>query len=319
MLLASGASTWAQMPTPALDTLVMTTGERRPAKILSLDAQGFSVEVVLAPGQGSGTMRIPRGSVSQVEFAPDPARDNLIAKATSTQLASVAALWQKWEPFLNIPRSPAPKIGQRYTALLLESGDAAQAQKALALSQRLEKEGWNAEDRALAKQGRLRGMVAAGQADAAVAEAREIVKTASGEEAVEARYILAVANDHLLRTLLEENPRWEEDDRIRPERARLLNDALDDYLYPSLFAGAVAEPSARGLWGAIGIYKLTGEKELARESAQDIVTLYAGTHYAKLAQDYLTSLPKEPKPPSGAAVADPLALSADKTKHETKK
>jgi hypothetical protein len=273
------------------DTLVMTNGERRPGRIVGVDAQGFSVEVQVVAGQAAGTIRVPRASVAQVEFGPDPARDALITRGTVAQISAVAALWPKAEPFVGIARSPAARLGLRYAGLLLETNEAA---KALALYSQIEKNAWNTDDRAAARQGRLRGMVATGREQEAVAEAREIIKGAATPELQgEAKYILAKASDALLRKLLDENPRWEEDDRVRPERHRLYHDAIDFYLYPSLFAGAVSEPAARGLWGAIGIYKLTGETALAVETARDIVILHPATSYAKLAQEYLASLPEE--------------------------
>lgn len=288
--LIAAASALAQTTAP-LDTLVMANGERRPGRILNVDAQGFSVEVQIVAGQPAGTIRVPRAQVAQIEFALDATRDALITRGTVAQLANVATLWQRFEPFLAIARSPTARIGVRYAELLLESGD---APKALALFSRLENDAWNPDDRAAARQGRLRGMVATGKSEEAVAEAREIVKTATTPELVaEAKFILAKASDELLRKLLEENPRWEEDDRVRPERARLYHDALDFYLYPSLFAGAVSEPAARGLWGAIGIYKLTGETPLAMEAARDIVELHGATSYAKLAQEFLATVVKE--------------------------
>lgn len=280
----------AQTATP-VDTLVMSTGERRAGRIVSVDAQSFAVEIQVAAGQGSGTIRVPRASVAQVEFAPDAMRDALIMRGTVAQLPNVAALWPKAEPFLSVSRSPAARLGLRYAGLLLETKESA---KALALYSQIEKDAWNPDDRAAARQGRLRGMVATGQEAEAVAEAREIIKGAATPELqAEAKYILAKASDTLLRKLLEENPRWEEDDRARPERHRLYHDAIDFYLYPSLFAGAATEPAARGLWGAIGIYQLTGEVPLAVEAARDIVILHPASSYVKLAQEYLAGLPEE--------------------------
>lgn len=296
------AAAIAQTPAPPADTLVMANGERRPGHIVSMDAQGFMVEVQIVPGQPPGTVRIPRNQVAEVEFAPDPARETLLSRATAAQLPAAAAYWQKAEPYLALPKSPAARIALRYVDLLVESGDPANAAKALALLARLEKEAWNPDDRTATKQARLRAKVASGKPEEAAAEAREMLKgNPPPDVQTEAKFILARASEELLRKLLEENPRWEEDDRIRPERARLLNDSLDYYLYPSLFAGAVSEPAARGLWGAIGVYKLIGETTLAAESAHDIITLHPGTRYVKLAQDFIASLPKGSGAPASTA------------------
>jgi hypothetical protein len=292
LFIALFASTSLLHAQTATDTVVMTTGERKPGKLLGVDAQGFSVEVQV--GGGTGTVRVPRNLVSQVEFAPDATRDALIARGTVAQLSAVAALWQRFEGYTSVPKAPAGRVGLRYGSILLDTNDAKNAQTALMVFSRIEKDSWNPEEKISAKQGRLRGMVATGKADEAVAEAREIVKSSTSPEVlVEAKYILAKASDKLLRELIEENPRWEEDDRVRPERNRLYHDAIDFYLYPSLFAGAVTEPAARGLWGAIGIYKLGDEPTLAVEAAKDILILHPNSSYVKAAQEYLASLPEE--------------------------
>jgi len=281
--------------TAATDTLVLTSGERRQGRITAVDAGALTVEVQIAPGQPMGSIRIARPLVASVEFAPDPARDALLARATTAQIPDLAALWQHLEPLLPIARSAAPTVGLRYGEILLRSAESAHAAQALALFSKIEQEAWNPPERAAAAQGRLRSLVAVGKTEEAAAEAREIIKGAPSTALLcEAKLILAKATEGLLRSLLDQNPRWEQDERVRPERDRLYHEALDSYLYPSLFAGAVSEPAARGLWGAIGIYQLTGEEPLAREAAQDILHLHPSSSAAKSAQTFLANLSKTP-------------------------
>lgn len=283
------ACAWAQQAAPVnLDTIFLSNGERRAGRVTGVDAQGFAFEVPLVPGQPPAVVKIPRASVTQIEFAPDDARDATIARGAASQ---VAALWQRWEPFLTIPRSPAARVGVRHGALLLEAKDAKTARELFA---RIEREAWNQDDRMAAKNGRLRAMIALGEVKDALAEAQELAKSADDPEVlIEAKFILACAADDELRKLIEENPRWEEDDRVRPERHRLYHETVDLYLQPYLAFGSRAEAVARGLSRLVELYRFVGEHQLALETARDLVSLYAETSFSKPAADWIASLPPE--------------------------
>ena len=310
----------------AQDTLTMTNGERRTGRVVGLDAKNFSLQVVLVPGQPPGTIGVPRAAVRQIDFAPDEARDAFLAKATTAQAAQVGAHWTRVEPFVGVARSPAARIGLRYAALLVDSADGSNGARAtyataLALFSRIEREAWSEVDRVAAKQGRLRAMLASGKVAEAVAEATELAKFSTDAAVlIEARFILARAADELLRKLVEENPRWEEDDRVRPERHRLFHEAVDLYLYPYLFHGARSEAVARGLGYLVELYRFTGDDQLALETARDLVTLFPETSPAKPASSFIAGLTDEQKAvdfekEARAAVAPP---PTPKT-HEKKK
>ncbi len=295
------ADSHAQTPL-GLDTLFMASGEKSVGKLAGFDAQIYRLQKSLSPLPGApagaapifATVTIPRVNVVHIEFGPDEDRDKKLKEATPAQLTEIEALWKQFEPWLPIAKSPAGDIGVVYGDLLLRSGDPANAQKALALFARIEKESWDETDTVLAKQGRLRAMVATGSAKEAVVEATALAKISEDPTVlIEANYILAEAADKDLRKLLEENPRWEEDIYVIPERHRLYNEALDLYLNPYLFFGSEIEPAARGLWGAAGIYQFTGETAHAAEVSRDLVTIYPGTTYAALAQKFLDGLPPE--------------------------
>lgn len=51
--------------------------------------------------------------------------------------------------------------------------------------------------------------------------------------------------------------------------------------------------AARGLWGAVGIYRLTNQPPLAIETARDIIALQPKRVEARLAEQYLASLKPE--------------------------
>ena len=281
---------------PAQDTLFFEDGKTRVGRIVSLDAKNFRLEVPLA-GSVNGapvfaSVTIPREGVVQIEFGPDEARERKLKDPKD--ITEMAALWKQWEPFLGVPKSPAGRIGSIYGDMLLQTRTPENAQAALVLFTLIEASAWAQDSRMLAKQGRLRAMIATGNAAAAVKDSLEIAKiTEDPAVLVEAKYLLAGAADQELRTLLKENPRWEEDIYVIPERHRLYNEALDEYLFPYLFFGSEHEAAARGLWGATGIYELVGELDKARETSRDILRIYPETSFAANAKSFLDKLPKE--------------------------
>ena len=279
------------------DTVFMNdaSGTRRVGRIVGVDATTFKLEVPLAVGNLPGakaTVAVPRAQVSRIEFAPNENRDRLLASPGVASMSALNVEWLRWQAFLGVAKSPAGAIANAYATALLAANDPKRAADALAVFNRVEKEAWSEKDQQVAKQGRLRAMVATGQAEQAVAEAEELAKISEDPTVlIEAKFILAEAAAASLRKLVEENPRWQEDPRVRPEHDRLYNDALDLYLHPYLFLGSEIDAASRGLWGAVRIYRFGGDDRDAIESARDLVQLYPTTHYATLAKEYLDELP----------------------------
>lgn len=285
----------AQAGAQTLDTIFLSTGETRVGQIKGFDGKNFSVSVPLDPKNPSAraTVAIAQADVVRIEFAPNSVREKLLETATSAQVGELARLWAQWEPYLGVQRSPAGRVAVAYGDALLHSGDAAQVPTALALYKAVEELAWNDEEKSLAQQGRLRAMIAGGQAAQAVDEAKEIARSSEDPEVlIEAKYIMAEAAGASFRKLVEDNPRWRQDLNIIPERNRLYAEALDLYLYPYLFFGSEIEPASRGLAGALAIYQFTGEDRLAAETARDLVEIYPGTKYAAEARIFLDGLAK---------------------------
>ncbi|MGH8046783.1 MAG: hypothetical protein ACREKL_06020 [Chthoniobacterales bacterium] len=277
------------------DTIFMSdaAGTRRVGHIVGIDEKSLKVELPL-PGGAMATVGVPRMQVSRVEFAPNAARDRLIAAPTAANAPALGTEWQRWKPFLAVPKSPAAVVGNAYASALLAAGNANLAAQALEIFKSIEQGAWSEQDVAAAKRGRLRALVATGHAADAVAEAEALAKESEDPTVlIEAKFILAEASQAKLRKLVEDNPRWNEDPVVKPEHDRLTNEALDLYLHPYLFLGSETEAASRGLWGAVQIYRFTGDDANAIESARDLTTIYAGTRYAAMAKDYLDKLPPE--------------------------
>lgn len=280
----------------ATDVVFLEDGSRRSGSVIPGQQNGHLIlEVTIPPPANrpdlppaKSRVTIPLSKIQQIEFASDPALERALASGDETILRG---LWERWRGWMRMPRSPAPRVALALAEARLRAKNPGAA---LELFREIEASAWDESSRFAAKPGRLRAMIAMGQADEAAREAEELAKISEDPAVlIEANHIRAQTAEALLRKLLEENPRWQEDLFIIPERDRLHHLALDLYLHPALFHGQLEEPAARGLWGAIGIYQLSGELEAARELARDIAALYPARPEAQKAKDFLASLPKE--------------------------
>jgi hypothetical protein len=266
---------------------------------MSVDEQGIRLRRLLPPLAGASTDSAPvfasvtvlRSHVDRVEFSSDEAQVRRLKNATPANLQEIEALWREARPWLAIPKSSAAEVGLVYGDLLLRGGDQTAARKALELFRAIETETWSGPDAMRARQGRLRAMVASGNVQEAIAEAREVERISEDPSVLlEAKFILAKATEKALRKLVEDNPRWEEDVSVRPERDRLYDETLELYLYPALFFGSEADVAARGLWGAVELCRFAGDLEQARQASRDLVEMYSDTSYARQAHDFLGTL-----------------------------
>lgn len=272
----------------AVDVIFLNdaAGTQRAGRVVGFDGKNFKLEVQLAAGgDARATISVSRADVDLIEFAPAAALDLLLASPEPSAAALVVE-WRRWQAFLSVAKSPAGAVGNALAVALLK--DPAKANEALEIFSRVEKEAWNEEDRLTAGRGRLRAMVATGNAAAAVDEAQRLAEESEDPSVlIEAKFILAEAAFSALRTLVEENPRWMEDVFVRPEYERLYNEALDLYLHPALFLGSEVDAASRGLWGAVNVYEFGGDSANAAATAEDIVMLYPNTHFAKLGREFL--------------------------------
>ena len=281
----------------AQDVLLLKNGDRRSGEIVSPDPTMIRLRVSLGgpalPGAGTAmaTVGIPRTDIDAIEFKADPNREDRLRSATPDQIPEVEADWKRLEPWIGFPRSQAGAIGCKLGELMLLTKDPAKAASALELFTLIEQKSWSDADKARAKQGRLRAMVATGRATEAIEQAQQLAaETEDPEILIEANYIMAQSADKDLKTFLEENPRWEQDSTVIDRRHELYNRVLELYLYPALFYGSDNERAARGLWGAVGVYRASSQLPLAIETSRDIAILYPATTEAKLAQDFLATL-----------------------------
>lgn len=284
----------------AQDVLLLKNGDRRSGEIVAADDKTIRLQVELGgpatPGAVAAlaTVGIPRVDVEAIEFKADPAREARLREATPEEIFEVENDWKRFQPWLSFPRSPAGAIGCKLGDLLLLTKDPAKAATAFELFTLIEEKSWSGQDRIRAKQGRLRAMLATGRAAEAIDQAKQLAAESEDPEIlIEANYIMAQAASRDFQAFLEENPRWDQDSTVIERRHELYNRVLELYLYPALFYGSDNERSARGLWGAVEIYRASNQIPLAIETSRDIVILHPETPEAGMADQFLTSLKPE--------------------------
>jgi hypothetical protein len=282
-----------QIPQVGQDAIFLRQGDRLVGKLTGLDGQSIRLRRLLPPLPGASPDAAPIFASVTVLRSSDEAQERKLKNATAANAAEIEALWREARPWLDIPKSSAGEIGLAYADLLLRNGDPASARKAIELFKTIETGTWSRPEATRARQGRLRAMVAAGIVQEAVVEAKEIERISDDPAVlIEAKFILAKATEQALRKLVDDNPRWEEDAFILPERNRLYEEALKLYLYPALFFGSEIDVAARGLWGAVELCRLTRDLKQALEASRDLIVIYPATSYARQAQEFIGTLPE---------------------------
>lgn len=272
------------------DVVFRSDGSSVAGEVKTADAKFLRIEVQVAANQPKALMSVPIAAVERIDFGETQALEAYLNKTDRGTPAEVERFWNARRALLAVPESMAGEFGLRLADLLIASPEKAGATRALGIFQEIEAKDWDDARQSRAREGRLRALVRLGRAGEAVKEASEMSESAENPEVlIEARFVLAEARAQQLRDLEKENPRWQIDDRVRPERNRLYNEALDLYLYPFLFQGAQVEPSARGLWRASELYAASGDRENATATARDVAVLYPATSYAGPAAVFLKS------------------------------
>ena len=274
----------------AQDVLHFHTGDAFKGEIESVDAAQVHFKVVIEgpSGRGEARWRVPFKDIAFIDFAQTEVEAAIAEGSSPGERSTLQRLWQGHEPYLEVANSPAGAYGLALVEHLLDGGTSPQATEALGIAERVMAADWDEDRRQRAKQWRLQALALAGRTQEAKEAARNILDEATDARlVVEARQVLGYAAFDALRDLLEEHPRWMDDDEIRPQCDALLHQAIDHFLYPSLFHGSLEEPAARGLWQVCQIHRHAQRPNKARAAAHDLVGLYPNSPEAELAQRYL--------------------------------
>ncbi len=291
-----GAVTLFAQTSDIPDILYRQNGAVVSGRIVEADERFVRMQVSLGPDR-QGVISIPLSDVDRATFAPNPDQAAFLSAAGFQDLARLLNLWKERRALLRLEGSDAIPIGLALARALRNSPHAAQREEALALYQLLESEARLSEHLAAARQGRLQALIALDRAQEAVEEARELLATTEDPAVlIEAKFVLAEAARRQFESLVEENPRWEEDLAVRPERHRLYHEIIDLYLYPFLFHGSEQVATARSLGHLLTFLTATGDLPEARHIAQDLLTLYPGQSETEVARQFLEHHPQPTEP-----------------------
>ena len=269
------------------DIVFMKSGKQRVGTVISIDNTICRLKCVFLQNQPPAIINIPRDHIDFITFARKP-QDEAFLTPNPSNIVEHKRRWEEMESLLGIPNSLSGEFGLAYAEALLMLSTKSDAQLALAISKKIERESWNDAVKARAQQIRLRAMLALDDADSVIAEAEKLSnKSEISSVITEAKYILACAAESKLRQLEEEHPRWQEESWILHQRNKLYDQAIDLYLYAPLFHGSEIDLAARSLWGALQLYASNNDMQNATAIAQDLITLYSKTSFAAQAHEFM--------------------------------
>jgi hypothetical protein len=300
-LLLSGVA-MAQAPKPAVtDVLYLATGAAVPCRVVTTTDASVKIEYRAPNGVTTLTREVPWADVGRIDFAMDEEFRTLL-KATSAEKdgAKLSTRWTALMPMLGRPNHPAGDLGLVLATVSLTSPNPGVREQALTVCRNIESTDWSIPRRQQARMLRMRLLASLQRTEEAVAEARLILADPAQEASITVPTTLFLAHREFdaLKKLQEENPVWEEDDIVRPDRERLFHAALDGFLKPSLFHGTQEDNAAAGLWAAVELLQFDRNLSAAADNARDLIKLYPAAPQAAKAQALLKehNLPLEPAP-----------------------
>jgi len=293
---------WSRVSGSPFDRIVLKNGDAARVVLQGVTDNNVTYRMVAENGAVSDSNRtLPMERVDYIEFGYGEGEQEIYENLSSAPVEALEALWNEQFGNLHRPRSRTARYGLGYAARLLQSENDFEWKKALDICDRVIGRAWSPRDRSSAVRGRIQTLMRLGRLDEARREAEEqAAKTEAAGQLIEVRFLLAEASFRQLRELEEENPRWEEDDLVRPERNQLYHESVDQYLWPFLFHGTEESAAVRGLVSAAEVYVFGGEMERARAALTDAIELYPRIPATDSARERLDTLTEPSNAPSNS-------------------
>lgn len=264
------------------DVIYLKTGESTVCRIDAITPKITNFTLLSDPGPAKGSARrtVATDRIDYFVFGFKPGEEVVFNNRRKESAEVLEKWWNTWFAHLGRRRSRTAAFGNAFGHALLREDPDIHSNRALSVFDRVIARAWSEHDVAEAKQGRLRALMAMGDLETATHEAQLLAgETEDPGLLIEVKYLLAQVDFKALKDLVEENPKWEEDDDVRPERNRLYHIVVDQLLWPHLFHATRENEAARGLFGVAGVYRFSGENELALAACQDLVRLYPETDF----------------------------------------
>jgi len=304
-----------QLPSTAEHVLTLGTGATVRCRILSSDKVMVKIQYQIQPGQPPQSRDVPWAEILQIDFTLDDEFHQLLA-TNNVQRDSIKMLarWEKDQRMLARPKHPIGDLGLAFARQAIAHPDELLKRKALDLCSEIQFNDWSNARRDHARWLRIRLLHTLKQTTDAANEAILFSKDEQADPLLlmNAHLYIAETKYEALRKLERENPLWEEDDLVRPEREALYHEALDHFLRPSLFFGTLEDTATRGLWGAVQLLTMDQDVPAAGDRARDIIQLYPSSKLAAAASAFLAQnkLPLQPpeqpdEQPEGEASTTP--------------
>ena len=268
------------------DVIYLKTGESAICRIDAITPKITNFTLLTDPGPAKGSARrtVATDRVEYFVFGFKPGEEEVFKNRRKENSEVLEKWWNTWFAHLSRRRSRTAAFGNAFGHALLREDPDSNAQRTLALFDRIMERAWSEDDFAAAKQGRLRALMAMGDLETATHEAQLLAgETEDPGLLIEVKYLLAQADFETLKLLVEENPKWEEDDEVRPERNRLYHIVVDQLLWSHLFHAPRENEAARGLFGVAGVYRFSDEDGLALAACEDLIQLYPRTEFTSRA------------------------------------
>jgi len=267
-----------------VDTLRLKDGKVIQGKIEMITHKVVSIRLSVDLGRGKrgeAKRSILLKGVEFIEFGPAENEERLLKQGSHASRTSLKKLWDQKVGYLAQARSNAGEVGLLFAEVLLATDSSYHWNEAMDLYDLVESRSWNKEDHRKARIGRIRGLVVQENLDEATKLARREIERGEDEaEGIEARLLLGDIGFCRLKSLQKRHPKWEEDDAVRPKRNRIYHETLDHFMDAHLFHSTWNESAARGLMGAVEVYRLAGKHGRARECLEDVVQIYPITSLA---------------------------------------
>ncbi|MCX6858268.1 MAG: hypothetical protein NTV80_25590 [Verrucomicrobia bacterium] len=237
---------------------------------------------------------LPFDQIGGVKFGLTMGERQLISEAKVESIPALRVFWEARQLTVQVAGSNAGDFGLALARALRQTKAYAEAQ-AIAKKIAYEDNDNTRRSRALAETETLAFIQVMETAKPEEVERRAWAVTEIAEES-NADLMLLVTGFLMqkefaaLKLVETENPRWMEDDEMKPIRERHYHRALDLALYPSLFHPRRAAEAAEGLWQAAQIYLHTQETARAVAVLEDLLALYADSVHTSKARELLTPL-----------------------------
>lgn len=278
------------------DQIELVSGETLSGKVKRLD--GDSVRIEMTIGGGSAEAPYKLSLIKKINFERSPEEEALVKSVKPSDLPELMSLLEKRRPYFKIAGTDGGEIVLRIVKLQLAEGKKTSAKDALALLEMLDKDDWSAARKAQIPGLRISALLKSGQTEKASAELDKLEgatgtdESAVAEAQVQGSFLKAQKAAQALLDLESQFPRWDLMPEKRTERSRLIQAALDNYLYAAVFRPEFREAAAQGLYQAALLNVKINDLTQARFMAEEIVKEFPEPEFVAQAQELLQKMDK---------------------------